>query len=76
MKLLGIGLANGLTAMAGAFFAQLFGAADVYSGIGVVIIGLASVIVGMAIFPVELSREQRLLVSQVPCSIGLRWHWH
>jgi putative tryptophan/tyrosine transport system permease protein len=51
MKLLGIGLANGLTAMAGAFFAQLFGAADVYSGIGVVIIGLASVIVGMAIFP-------------------------
>jgi putative ABC transport system permease protein len=51
MKLLGIGLANGLTAMAGALFAQLFGAADVYSGIGVVIIGLASVIVGMAIFP-------------------------
>jgi putative ABC transport system permease protein len=51
MKLLGIGLANALTAMAGALFAQLFGAADVYSGIGVVIIGLASVIVGMAIFP-------------------------
>src|SRR5262249_9268865 len=51
MKLLGTGLANGLTAMAGAFFAQLFGAADVYSGIGIVIIGLASVIVGIAIFP-------------------------
>jgi putative ABC transport system permease protein len=51
MKLLGIGVANALTALAGALFAQLFGAADVYSGIGVVIIGLASVIVGMAIFP-------------------------
>jgi putative tryptophan/tyrosine transport system permease protein len=51
MKLLGIGLANALTAFAGALFAQLFGAADAYMGIGVVIIGLASVIVGMAIFP-------------------------
>ncbi|MGP0089115.1 MAG: ABC transporter permease [Xanthobacteraceae bacterium] len=51
MKLLGIGLANALTAFAGALFAQLFGAADAYMGIGVVIIGLASVIVGMALFP-------------------------
>ena len=51
MKLLGIGLANALTGFAGALFAQLFGAADAYMGIGVVIIGLASVIVGMAIFP-------------------------
>jgi putative ABC transport system permease protein len=51
MKLLGIGLANALTAVAGALFAQLFGAADVYMGIGVVIIGLASVIVGMSILP-------------------------
>ena len=51
MKLLGIGLANALTAFAGALFAQLFGAADAYMGIGVVIIGLASVIVGMAILP-------------------------
>ena len=51
MKLVGIGLANALTAVAGALFAQLFGAADVYMGIGVVIIGLASVIVGMSILP-------------------------
>ena len=43
MKLLGIGLANALTGFAGALFAQLFGAADAYMGIGVVIIGLASV---------------------------------
>ncbi len=51
MKLFGIGLANALTAVAGALFAQLFGAADVYMGIGVIIIGLASVIVGMSILP-------------------------
>jgi putative ABC transport system permease protein len=51
MKLLGIGIANAMTALAGALFAQLFGAADAYMGIGVVIIGLASVIVGMSILP-------------------------
>ncbi len=51
MKLLGIGLANALTALAGALFAQVFGAADAYMGIGVIIIGLASVIVGMSILP-------------------------
>src|SRR5260370_36466492 len=42
MKLLGIGLANALTAVAGALFAQLFGAADVCIGVGVVLIGFAS----------------------------------
>jgi len=53
MKLLGLGMANALTALAGAMFAQSFGAADAYMGIGVIIIGLASVIVGMSILPVR-----------------------
>ena len=60
MKLLGIGLANALTAFAGALFGQLFGAADAYMGIGVVIIGLASVIVGMAIFPAKTIMQATL----------------
>ena len=51
MRLLGISVANGLTALAGALFAQLFGAADAYMGLGVVITGLASVIVGTTILP-------------------------
>lgn len=51
MKLIGLGMGNALTALAGAVFAQSFGAADAYMGIGVVIIGLASVIVGMSILP-------------------------
>jgi putative tryptophan/tyrosine transport system permease protein len=51
MKLIGIGLANALTAFAGALFAQIFGAADAYMGIGVIIVGLAAVIVGMTILP-------------------------
>jgi putative ABC transport system permease protein len=51
MKLIGIGLANALTGMAGGLFAQIFGAAYAYMGIGVIIIGLASVIVGMSLMP-------------------------
>jgi putative ABC transport system permease protein len=51
MKLFGVGLANFLTALAGALFAQIFGAADAYMGIGVIIVGLASVIVGMSVLP-------------------------
>lgn len=51
MKIFAIGIANALTAFAGALFAQVFGAADAHMGIGVIIVGLASVIVGMAILP-------------------------
>jgi len=65
MKLVGIGLANALTALAGALFAQLFGAADAYMGIGVVIIGLASVIVGMAILPARTIAQ-----ATIACLVG------
>src|SRR5262249_3208763 len=65
MKLLGLGLANALTAFAGALFAQLFGAADAHMGIGVVIIGLASVIVGMAIFP-----ARTIMQATMACLVG------
>jgi putative tryptophan/tyrosine transport system permease protein len=57
MKLIGIGLANALTALAGALFAQIFGAADAYMGIGVIIVGLAAVIVGMTILPSRTIRQ-------------------
>lgn len=65
MKLLGIGLANASTAMSGALFAQLFGAADAYMGIGVVIVGLASVIVGMSILPVRT-----VVQATLACLVG------
>lgn len=65
MKLLGIGLANGLTGLAGALFAQIFGAADAYMGIGIVIIGLASVIVGMSILP-----TRSILQATFACLVG------
>jgi putative tryptophan/tyrosine transport system permease protein len=65
MKLVGIGLANALTAFAGALFAQIFGAADAHMGIGVIIIGLASVIVGMAILP-----TRTIVLTTLACLFG------
>lgn len=49
-KMIGLGLANGLVALSGAFIAQYNGFADVGMGIGMIVIGLASVIIGEAIF--------------------------
>lgn len=46
LKILGIGLSNGLVAIAGALAAQYQGQADVNLGRGVVIMGLASVMIG------------------------------
>jgi putative ABC transport system permease protein len=50
MVLLGMAIANGLAAFAGALFAQLNGGADVSMGIGTIIFGLAAVIGGETVF--------------------------
>ncbi|KAE9629276.1 ABC transporter permease [Parasedimentitalea maritima] len=65
MKLYGVGTANALTAIAGALFAQIFGAADAYMGIGVIIVGLASVIVGMSILP-----SRTIFLATLACLFG------
>lgn len=65
MKLFGLGIANALTALAGALFAQIFGAADAYMGIGVIIVGLASVIVGTSILP-----SRTILQATFACIVG------
>jgi putative tryptophan/tyrosine transport system permease protein len=49
MVILGLALANGLIALAGALLAQYQGFADVQMGIGMVVWGLASVIIGEAL---------------------------
>jgi putative ABC transport system permease protein len=49
MVVLGLALSNGLIAMAGALLAQYQGFADVQMGIGMVVWGLASVIIGEAL---------------------------
>lgn len=48
--IIGIGISNGLVAFAGALIAQHGGFADVGMGIGLIVIGLASVIIGEALF--------------------------
>jgi putative ABC transport system permease protein len=46
----GMALSNGLVALAGALFAQMNGFADVTLGTGTIVVGLAAVIVGEALF--------------------------
>lgn len=48
MIVLGVAVSNGLVGLAGALFAQSQGAADVTMGVGVIVIGLASLIGGEA----------------------------
>ena len=50
MKLIGLALSNGLTALSGALVAQSQGYADVGMGTGAIVIGLASIIIGEVIF--------------------------
>jgi len=48
--ILGVGISNGLVALSGALVAQNQGAADVGMGIGTIVAGLASVIIGETVF--------------------------
>ncbi|NLD20599.1 MAG: ABC transporter permease [Clostridiales bacterium] len=50
MKLLGLSVSNGLVSLAGGLLAQYQGYSDVGMGVGMVVIGLASVIIGEVIF--------------------------
>jgi len=50
MKAIGVGLSNGLVAVSGAFTAQYQGFADVGLGTGIVVVGLASVMIGEFLF--------------------------
>ncbi|MGX7351459.1 ABC transporter permease [Enterococcus canis] len=59
MKILGLMLSNGVIALSGALIAQNDGYADVNKGTGVIVIGLASIIIGEVIFG-ELTLPERL----------------
>ncbi|GAA1704886.1 ABC transporter permease [Propioniferax innocua] len=50
MKMVGLVLSNGLVALCGSLVAQYQGFADIGMGVGLILVGLASVIVGQAIF--------------------------
>ncbi|MBJ6138088.1 ABC transporter permease [Marinobacter litoralis] len=65
MIIFGVALSNGLVGLAGALFAQSQGAADVTMGVGVIVIGLASLIGGEAV--ITPSSVMRALIA---CVIG------
>lgn len=49
-KILGVAISNGLVALSGSLYAQYQNFSDVGMGVGIVVIGLASIIIGEAIF--------------------------
>lgn len=60
MELLGLVFSNGIIALAGALIAQQEGYADVSRGIGVIVVGLASLIIGEVLFD-NLTMLERFL---------------
>ena len=64
MKILGLVLSNGLIGLSGALIAQNDGYADVSKGTGVMVIGLASLIIGEVLFG-ELTFGERLMAIVV-----------
>lgn len=50
VKILGMGLSNSLIAASGALTAQYYGFADISMGIGIIIVGIAALIIGESLF--------------------------
>src|SRR5699024_817992 len=65
MVLTGMAISNALCAMAGAFFAQSQGGADISMGIGTIVIGLAAVIIGESIMP-----SRRMFIVTLAVIVG------
>ncbi|MDR3156796.1 MAG: ABC transporter permease [Lactobacillales bacterium] len=64
MKLLGLSVSNGIIALSGALICQNDGQADIGKGIGVIVIGLAAIIIGEVIFG-ELTMMERMIAIVV-----------
>lgn len=64
MKIIGLVVSNGVISLSGALIAQNDGYADVSKGIGVIVIGLAAIIIGEVLFG-ELGFFERLLAIVV-----------
>ncbi|CNF17018.1 ABC transporter permease [Streptococcus agalactiae] len=65
MEMLGLIVSNGLIALSGALVSQQDGYADVSKGIGVIVIGLASIIVGEVLYSTGLTLFERLIAIVV-----------
>lgn len=72
MKVIGLGLSNGMVALAGGLMTQYQGTADVNMGRGAIVIGLAAIVIGEVLgrlLPGGLSKFATRLVSAVVGSI-------
>lgn len=65
MEMLGLIVSNGLIALSGALVSQQDGYADVSKGIGVIVIGLASIIIGEVLYSTDLTLFERLIAIVV-----------
>ncbi len=65
MIILGMAISNGLVGLAGSLFAQSQGSADITMGVGVIVIGLASVIGGEAIIS-----PKTMFLALLGCVVG------
>ncbi|MFP5240365.1 MAG: ABC transporter permease [Acidobacteriota bacterium] len=70
MIVLGVGLSNALVALCGALVAQNQGAADVNMGVGTIVAGLASVIIGETLL--GQGRIARMIIAAVLGSVAYR----
>ncbi|GAA6236827.1 ABC transporter permease [Apilactobacillus micheneri] len=64
MKIMGVSVSNGLIALGGALVAQNNGYSDVNMGIGIIVVALASIIIGEVIFG-DLTMIQRLIAVTI-----------
>lgn len=64
-KVLTLALSNGFVGLCGALIAQYQGFSDISMGIGLILVGLASVILGQAVFP-----QSKLWMAVVAVAIG------
>jgi putative tryptophan/tyrosine transport system permease protein len=70
-RFLGLALSNGLVAYSGALTAQFNGYADTGIGTGVVLIGIATVIIGKEIEPFITIKVPSLFLQIISCSLGV-----
>ena len=61
MEVMGLVVSNGSIALSGALVSQQDGYADVSKGIGVIVIGLASIIIGEVLYSTSLTLLERLI---------------
>lgn len=65
MEVMGLVVSNGLIALSGALISQQDGYADVSKGIGVIVIGLASIIIGEVLYSTNMTLLERLVATVV-----------